>query len=67
MRLQLSSFAWRIPNVPIADFAAASIARDNSIRSPVGSKHHGSPSALGLPAPQTYWVPKPLGFPTLPQ
>lgn len=46
MRLQLSSFAWRILNVPVADFTAASSARDNSIRDPKGSKHHGSPSAL---------------------
>lgn len=68
MRLQLSSFAWRILNVPVADFTAASSAKDNSMRDPKGSKHHGSPSTLAsLSAPRPLWVPKPQGSPTLPQ
>lgn len=64
MRLQLSSFAWRILNAPVADFTAASIARDNSVRDPKESKHHGSPRAPGLSVCTSAPLgPKAMGIP----
>lgn len=52
MRLQLSSFAWRILNMPVADFAAVNGARDNSIRELMEGEEPRQPPALALPRPR---------------
>ena len=52
MRLQLISFAWRILNTPVADFAAVNGVRDNSIRKLMEREKPQQPPALALPWPR---------------
>lgn len=52
MSLQLISFAWRILNMPVADFAAVNGARDNSIRKLMEEKSCGSPQPWVFPGPE---------------
>lgn len=52
MRLQLISFAWRILNMPVADFAAVNGARDNSIRKLMEREEQRQPPAPALPRPR---------------
>lgn len=52
MRLQLISFAWRILNTPVADFAAVMGARDNSIRELMEREEPPQPPAPALPWPR---------------
>lgn len=50
MMLQLISFAWRILNMPVADFAAVNGARDNSIRKLIEREEPPQPRPQRFPA-----------------
>ena len=52
MRLQLISFAWRILNMPVADFAAVNGVRNNSIRKLMEREEPRQPPAPALPQPR---------------